>query len=308
MKTLVTGGAGFIGSWLSESLIAAGHEVFVLDDLSTGFLENVPKRATFHLGDLAATETADWIEAQRFEVVYHQAAQLDVRKSVADPVFDAQVNIVGSLRLLEACQKSGVKQVIFASSGGTVYGEPEHMPTSEEHAIRPLSPYGIAKSAVEMYLDYYHKQYGLRYVSLRYANVYGPRQNPHGEAGVIAIFSQKLIRKAQPVVNGDGLQTRDYVFVNDVVEANLKALNYPDSVCINIGTGIETNVNQLFDRLNELAGTPFVREHGPAKAGEQKRSSLSFEKAKEVLDWEPKVSLHTGLQETYEWFHQRYMP
>lgn len=305
MKILITGGAGFIGSWLAEALLERGHETFIIDDLSTGFAANLPTGATFLQADICDSAALQWALEVRPEVVFHQAAQLDVRKSVADPVFDAKVNVVGTLGLLETCVKAGVRKVIFASSGGTVYGEPESLPTDESHPLRPLSPYGIAKASAEMYLEYYRVQYGLNYVALRYGNVYGPRQNPHGEAGVIAIFAQKLLAGQQPTINGTGEQTRDYVHVSDVVAANLAALEHAGSGVFNIGTGAETNVVQLFDRLNELAGGPFGRIFGPAKPGEQRRCALDCVLAERELGWRPRVSLHEGLADTFAWFRER---
>lgn len=305
MKILVTGGAGFIGSWLAEALLERGHETFIIDDLSTGFAANVPAGADFLQADLCDPAALQWALDVKPEVVFHQAAQLDVRKSVADPVFDAKVNVVGTLGLLETCVKAGVRKVIFASSGGTVYGEPDSLPTVEGHPLRPLSPYGIAKASAEMYLEYYRVQYGLNYVALRYGNVYGPRQNPHGEAGVIAIFAQKLLSGQQPTINGTGEQTRDYVHVRDVVAANLAALEHAGSGSFNVGTGVETNVVQLFDRLNELAGGPFSRVFAAAKPGEQLRCALDCAAAERELGWAPRVSLHEGLADTFAWFRER---
>jgi UDP-glucose 4-epimerase len=308
MNVLVSGGAGFIGSWLAEALLDRGHSVWIVDDLSTGFRHNVPAAAHFLEADLCSSEAQDWIRAARPEVVFHQAAQLDVRKSVADPVFDARVNILGTLYLLESCVATGVRQFIFASSGGTVYGEPEAIPVPENHPICPVSPYGIAKASVEMYLDYYQQQYGLTTCSLRYGNVYGPRQNPHGEAGVVAIFAQKLLAGQQPVINGTGEQTRDYVYVHDVVAANLAAFDRSACGAFNIGTGIETNVVQIFEHLNALAGYPVERVHGPAKAGEQQRVALDCALASRELGWHAEVDLESGLRETFAWFQRYHTP
>lgn len=308
MNILVTGGAGFIGSWLAEALLERGHTVWIIDDLSTGFIHNVPSAARFLEADLCSTEAQAWIREVCPEVVFHQAAQLDVRKSVADPVFDARVNILGTLYLLESCVAVGVRQFVFASSGGTVYGEPQQIPVPENHPIRPVSPYGIAKASVELYLDYYHQQFDLQACALRYGNVYGPRQNPHGEAGVVAIFAQKLLSGQQPVINGTGEQTRDYVHVRDVVAANLAAFERQAVGAYNIGTGIETNVVQVFEHLNARAGCPVGRLHGPAKAGEQQRIALDCSLAARSLGWRAEIDLEAGLAETFDWFRAHQTP
>jgi UDP-glucose 4-epimerase len=237
--------------------------------------------------------------------VCHQAAQMDVRRSVADPRYDAEVNILGTLNLLQNCHATGVKRFLFASTGGAIYGEQVRFPADEEHPTWPVSPYGISKLSCEKYIYFFAQTYGLKYVFLRYANVYGPRQNPHGEAGVVAIFSSRLLRGEQPTINGDGKQTRDYVFVGDVVRANLLALNYPKSDYFNIGTGIETDVNAVFNRLNESAGAGMREYHGPAKEGEQLRSVLAVDKARRLLDWQPTVSANDGLKQTIEWFRSQ---
>jgi UDP-glucose 4-epimerase len=302
MKVLVTGGAGFIGSHLVDALIAEGHQVEVLDDLSGGFRENVPTDVPLHVHDIGAPEVRTLFADARYEAVFHLAAQMDVRKSVEDPSFDAQVNVLGSLNLLEASVRTGVGRFIFASSGGAGYGEQDYYPADEAHPIQPLSPYGITKVTVERYLYYYEQVKGLRYVSLRYANVYGPRQNPHGEAGVVAIFAQRIRRNEPVFVFGDGEQTRDFVFVADVVQANLKALAYGGSGCFNVGTGIETSVNQIFDFVNAYNGNPTVRQHKPAKAGEQRRSVLNAALIQQTLNWTPQYDFATGMRATLEWF------
>lgn len=304
MKILVTGGAGFIGSHVADALIREEHDVHILDDLSTGFEANVPHAATFHEHDLRSGEAADVVRQEQFDVIVHHAAQMDVRRSVADPSFDADVNIRGFLNLMEAARENGLKKVVFASTGGAIYGEPEYTPQDEDHPLKPLSPYGITKLTTEKYLYFYQQQYGIDYVALRYANIYGPRQNPHGEAGVVAIFSKRMLNGEQPVVNGDGEQTRDYVFVGDVVRANLAALDYDGSGIINVGAGKETSVNELFCTIRDLIDPEIPKEHADAKPGEQQRSVLSYELANAELGWRPEVALDEGLRRTVEWFRE----
>ena len=303
MKILVTGGAGFIGSHVADAFVAHGHAVHVLDDLSSGIRENVPAAAVFHQVDIRAEAVAALFEAEGFEVLVHHAAQMDVRRSVADPQYDADVNVGGFLNLIEAGRRNGLKKVIFASTGGAIYGEPDSVPQDEAHALRPLSPYGITKLTAERYLYYYEQQYGIRYVALRYANVYGPRQNPHGEAGVVAIFAQRLLEGHRPIINGDGLQTRDYTYVGDVVQANVAALAYdgPSDV-INIGTAREADVNTVFRLLRDRIDPACAEVHGEAKPGEQRRSVLSYDKAQCLLGWTPTVTLEDGLRQTADWF------
>jgi len=304
-KILVTGGAGFIGSHVAEAFRAAGHDVHVMDDFSSGREENVPEGAVVHRMDIRSDEAAAVMARERFDVLCHHAAQMDVRRSVADPAFDAQVNILGFLNLMEAGRENGLEKVLFSSTGGAIYGEPDYTPQDELHPLRPLSPYGITKLCTEKYLFYYHEQYGIDYVALRYANVYGPRQNPHGEAGVVAIFTERMLQGRQPFINGDGLQTRDYVYVGDVVRANLAALDYDASGIINVGTGIETNVVELFRALRDLIDPEIPEEHAPGKPGEQRRSVLGYDLAKRVLGWSPTVSLEEGLRQTVAWFRAR---
>lgn len=302
MKILVTGGAGFIGSHVVDAYLEQGHEVVVVDDLSTGRKTNLNPRAEFVEMDIQDERLSELFAKFRFDVVNHHAAQMDVRKSVVDPRFDARVNILGSLNLLENCVKHGVKKFIFASTGGAVYGEQETFPADETHPTWPLSPYGIAKLACEKYLFYYKEVHGLAHVILRYANVYGPRQNPHGEAGVVAIFTEKLLRGEQPIINGDGRQTRDYIHVQDLVRINLLALDYDQSDVFNVGTGRETDVNTLFHLLKQFTGSPAEEKHGPAKPGEQLRSCLSYAKAERTLGWRPQIDLNRGLESTVEYF------
>ena len=305
MKVLVTGGAGFIASHISDALLAAGHEVVVIDNLSGGKRTNVPAAAKFYHADIRAPEVREIMRNEQPQVVCLHAAQMDVRKSVADPAFDADVNVIGMINLLEGAREVGVKKVLFASSGGAVYGEQDEFPAPESHATRPLSPYGITKASGELYLSYYHAVHGLPYVALRYANVFGPRQDPHGEAGVVAIFTERLLDDKPPTINGDGKQTRDYVFVGDVVRANLKALEADFIGPVNIGTGIETDVNTLYTHLRVLTESPHQATHGPAKAGEQLRSVVLNHRAAEVLGWAPEVTIEEGLRRTVEFFRAR---
>lgn len=303
----MTGGAGFIGSHIVDALLRTGqYEVDVIDNLYSGFRKNVAPDAHFFEKDIVEPEIVDWIASRNYTYIFHQAAQMDVRKSVENPTFDAKVNILGSIHVLEGARRGGTKKVIFASSGGTCYGEQQFFPATEDHPLMPVSPYGVAKVSVEKYLHYYAHEYGLQYVSLRYANVYGPRQNPHGEAGVVAIFIKKMLQGENPIINGDGLQTRDFVYVDDVVKANLLAIEYSENEIFNIGTGIETTINEIFHHLNRLFGNRFQELHGPPKPGEQRRSVLSYEKAKKKLNWKPTISLPEGLQLTFSWFKQNY--
>jgi len=304
-RILVTGGAGFIGSHVADRLAAAGHDVAVVDNLSTGRREFVPARANFYQYDINSPEAAELIRAWRPEALVHHAAQMNVRFSVADPVADARENILGSLNLLQAAAEAQVQRIIFASTGGAIYGDEAPIPARETDSPWPDSPYGIAKLAVEHYLRYYQQEYGLTTISLRYANVYGPRQNGLGEAGVVAIFIEKFLAEEQPIINGDGLQTRDFVYVADVVAANLLALDYPRSGTFNIGTGHETDILTIYLKLQELAHSPLGPVHGPAKPGEQRRSALDAGLARETLGWEPLVPLEEGLARTFEAFRQR---
>ena len=306
MNILVTGGAGFIGSHVADALLEHGHTVHIFDDLSSGVLENVPTGAVLHQVDIREEAAARLFETECFDVLVHHAAQMDVRRSVADPQFDAEVNVVGFLNLMEAGRRNGLKKVIFASTGGAIYGEPDYAPQDEAHPLRPLSPYGITKLVTEKYLYFYEQQYGIRYVALRYANVYGPRQNPHGEAGVVAIFAQRLLDGRQPLINGDGLQTRDYTFVHDVVRANLAALAYEGpSEVINVGTARETDVVTLFRRLRDVIDPACPEQHAEGKPGEQRRSVLGYDKAQRLLGWAPQVTLEDGLKQTADWFAEK---
>lgn len=305
MKILVTGGAGFIGSNIADAYIAKGHEVIIVDNMSTGVKDYINPKAKFYEMDICDSSISQVFRENRIDIVNHHAAQIDLRKSVEDPKFDINVNIAGSVNLLENARVNGVKKFIFASTGGAIYGEHDYFPADEEHPVRPSAPYGINKNCVEKYLYYYNLVYGLDYVVLRYANVYGPRQNPHGECGVIAIFTDKILGGTQPLINGDGKQTRDYVFVKDVVNANLLAVDAKGPVIYNVATTRETDVNYIFDRINHYAGTNFEEKHGPGKLGEQKRSVLSFEKISKELGWQPETDIETGLRITTEFFKKK---
>jgi UDP-glucose 4-epimerase len=305
MNILVTGGAGFIGSNIVDAYLHAGHTVVIIDDLSTGTMENVNPKAKFRRIDLRDPAVETVFKEMKIDVINHHAAQMDVRKSVADPKFDASVNILGMLNVMELGVKYGVKKVIFSSTGGAIYGEQDYFPADEQHPLRPLSPYGVTKLATEKYLFYYQAVHGLQHVILRYANIYGPRQNPHGEAGVIAIFADKMLKGEQPVINGDGKQTRDYVYVSDVVRANVLALTHPSSDIFNIGTGVENDVNALFRIIKKFSGAACEEKHGEAKIGEQLRSVIDHSKAKKILGWEPTIMLDEGLRKTVEFFREK---
>ncbi|MDP9425072.1 MAG: SDR family oxidoreductase [Actinomycetota bacterium] len=302
MRVLVTGGAGFIGSHVSEALLVRGHEVTVVDDLSSGKRGNVPEGADFHEADVR-TGCAEIFRSFRPDALCHLAAQMDVRRSVREPDFDADVNVLGTVRLLESCVAHGVGKVVFASTGGAVYGEQNEFPAPENHPQYPVSPYGVSKLAGERYLHYYRAQHGLPYAALRYANVYGPRQDPHGEAGVVAIFSGNLAEGQPSTIFGTGEQTRDYVYVGDVARANVLALegDAPDGA-YNTGTGIETSVTELYERMRRLSGRDVAAERGPAKPGEQSRSSVDPTKAARELGWKPETDLASGLERTLRFF------
>lgn len=299
---MVTGGAGFIGSHIVDRYINEGNEVIIIDDLSTGKKENINPQARFHHIDIRDKGMEAIFEKERPEIVNHHAAQMDVRRSTENPAFDADVNIIGTINLLENSVKYGVKRFIFASSGGAIYGEQKDFPAGEEHQQFPLSPYGVSKLAGEKYIHYYSKNFGLRYISLRYSNVYGPRQNPEGEAGVVAIFIGRLLKGKEPVINGDGEQTRDYVYVDDVVEANISATRSETEGSFNIGTGIETSVNKILSNLIDITKVDIKGIHGPPKKGEQRISVLDCSKAIKSLGWKPKVTLEDGLRRTVLYF------
>ena len=307
-RVLISGGAGFIGSHVAAAHLAAGDDVTVIDDLSTGRAENVPAGAVLVRGDIRSAEARALVAGGAFSILNHHAAQMDVRRSVEDPVFDAQVNVIGLLNLLEGARAGGVRRIVFASSGGTVYGEGAPIPTTETAAKLPASPYGTAKLTSEYYLATFAQLYGMEAVALRYANVYGPRQNPHGEAGVVAIFGKRLLKGELITIYGDGEQTRDLVYVEDVAAANLLAAERPlpalqslDSRAFNIGTGIETSVNRLADLIVQATGRPGDVRRAAARPGEILRSALAVTKAERDLGWRPRVPLPDGLARTMRW-------
>jgi UDP-glucose 4-epimerase len=302
VRILLTGGAGFIGSHIADRLLARGHEAAIVDDLSTGKRENVPEEAELYVRDIRSG-CADVFQEFRPQTLCHQAAQMDVRRSVREPDFDADINVLGTVRLLQNCVRYGVEKVIFASTGGAIYGEQKEFPAPEDHPQYPVSPYGVSKLAGERYLHFYGVQYGISYVALRYANVYGPRQDPHGEAGVVAIFSGNLAAGKASTINGSGEQTRDYVYVGDVARANVLALEgEAPNGAYNVGTGIETSVNELYDRMRRLSGRNLLPRRGPQPPGEQGRSCVDPSRAARALNWWPEVDLDAGLKETLRSF------
>ncbi len=312
MKILVTGGAGFIGSHIVDALISRGHRVVVIDNLSAGKKENVNPKAKFYKIDIRDKKIAGIFKKEKPQAVFHYAAQIDARASARDPMFDAEINVLGSLNILQNAAISGVKKIIFASSGGNLSSEETVLPTPEDKISLPASPYGAAKFSIEMYLHFFWRTYGMKYVALRLANVYGPRQSPHGEAGVVAVFTNKMLRGEQPKIFGSGRQTRDYVYVGDVVRANLLALKSNKIGSYNVGTEKETNVLSLFRKIKKLTGAKVREVHGlPAgqanktaalMPGEQQRSVLSFKKIQRELGWKPTVALDLGLDKTVRWF------
>ena len=300
MKILVTGGAGFIGSHVVDLMISKGLEVVVIDDLSTGRASNLNPAAKLYQIDIRDPKVQDIFLQEKPDYVSHHAAQMDVRRSVVEPLFDADVNIVGSVNLIEAARKSGVKRFVYISSGGTVYGEPQYLPCDEEHPIIPICQYGVSKHTVEHYLYLYHLNYGLDYTVLRYPNVYGPRQDPHGEAGVVAIFVGQMLSGQQVTITGDGEQQRDFVYVGDCAQGNFLGLNAPVGI-YNLGYGVGTSINQIFDALKPITDYPLNALHGPAKLGETRFIYLSAKKAKELLGWSPTVTLEEGLRLTVDY-------
>ena len=305
-KILITGGAGFIGSTIADLFVASGWDVAVVDDLSSGKRENVPSAARLYPCDVRSAAAAEAILKERPHVICHHAAQIDVRKSMADPRFDADVNLGGLLNLMQAAVRAGsVEQVIFASSGGAMYGDTDLIPTREDFPPKPVSHYGAAKAASELYLNVYRANHGIPSAALRYGNVYGPRQDPHGEAGVVAIFCGRLLERRTCTIYGDGTQTRDYVYVGDVARANLLAAEKRFDGALNVGTGIETDVNALYGHLARAAGVTAAAEHGPARPGEQRRSCIDPSAAAGAIGWRPEVPLAAGLARTFEWFKAR---
>lgn len=295
----MTGGAGFVGSHVVDVCVGAGHDVAIVDDLSTGRREHVNAVARLHVTDIRSPALDDVFRAETPDAVIHLAAQASVGRSVANPHLDAEINVMGSINLLECCRRAGARRVVYVSSGGAGYGDTDVIPTPEDHPTRPVSPYGVSKVTAELYLACWEALHGLRGLILRLANIYGPRQDPHGEAGVVAIFIDRLLRGEPCVINGDGLQTRDYVYVADVAAAALLALERTEVTGpVNIGTGIETSVVTLFERLRAAAGGRGEARHGPARPGEQRRSLLDASRAREALGWAPRVTLDEGLRRT----------
>jgi UDP-glucose 4-epimerase len=314
VNTLVTGGAGFIGSALVDRLLAEGHHVDVVDDLSTGSLANLAQarasadhHVSFHQLDIRSPDLGEVMTRRRPEVVFHLAAQADVRVSVARPIFDAEINVIGSLNVLEGARAAGARKVVFSSSGGTIYGDPDpsELPIKESHPQRPVSPYGVAKKVVGDYLHAYRELHNLEYTALALANVYGPRQDPHGEAGVVAIFAGRLLAGEPCTIFGDGEQTRDFVYVDDVVDAFARAADRGTGLVINIGTGTETSVNELYSTMAEAAGVDTPAVHAPARAGELQRSSLDPGRAGIHLGWKSWTTLPEGTAAVLDYFRER---
>lgn len=305
MKVLVTGGAGFIGSHLADAYLEAGYQVAVVDNLSSGRLENVDPRANFHQVDIRDAGLASVLAAEKPDLVNHHAAQIDVRRAVEAPGLDVDVNVLGTINLLGQCVRFGVRKVVFASTGGAIYGDVETMPADEGHPVRPLSPYGIDKYVGEHYLRFYRETHGLEFAALRYANVYGPRQDPHGEAGVVAIFARAMLDGQTPTIFGDGEQVRDFVYVGDVVQANLLAAQRDTPEPINIGTGAPTSINQVYHHLAQIVGHSHDPKYAPGKAGDVRRSALGCARARQVLGWQAETPLEDGLRQTVAWFRQR---
>ncbi len=301
-KVLVTGGAGFIGSHICDALLGAGHEVFVIDDLSSGRKENLPPKVHFEQFDIRSPELRTYLSRVKPGIVVHTAAQISVRISMEDPVFDTDVNVKGLMNILHSFSGLPLPYFVMISTGGAIYGEQDYFPADEEHPIRPTSVYGMAKRVSELYLDLWHRVYGLKFAALRLANVYGPRQNPHGEAGVVAIFSLKLLKGEIPLINGTGEQTRDFLFVGDVAGAVLGVCESRTEGIFNIGTGIETSVNALYRLIAAPVGTTVVPERVEAKPGEQMRSCITSKRAGATFGWKAATELDEGIRDTVAWF------
>jgi UDP-glucose 4-epimerase len=305
MKCLVTGGAGFIGSHLADKLIKEGHKVSVIDNLSAGRKENLNPAAKFYKLDICSPGISKIFKKEKPAFVFHFAAHIEARESVKDPIFDARTNIIGSINILTNCQKFNVKKIIFASSGGEIYGDAEEIPTPETHMPKPISPYGVAKLAVEGYLNSYFKIFKIPFISLRLGNVYGPRQNPRGEAGVMAIFANKMLKKEQPFIHGDGKQTKDYIFIDDATDAAILAVKRGFKGVLNIGTGKETSVLDIFYKIKKLTNSDIKKKYVALPAIGFKRGCLCIKKAKRALNWKPKINLDKGLKITVNWFKNK---
>jgi UDP-glucose 4-epimerase len=298
MKILVTGGAGFIGSHVTDLLLEAGHQVVVVDDLSTGRRSNLNPNATFYEMDIRSPDLEEVFSRERPQVISHHAAQMDVRHSMEDPVHDADVNIIGSIKVAQLAVKYGTRKFIHISSGGAAYGEPEYLPCDEEHPIKPLCHYGASKYTFELYLHVFSSNYNLDYSVIRYPNVYGPRQNPHGEAGVVAIFAQRMLRGDQVIINGDGQQVRDFVYVTDCAQSNLLVLEKGSKKVYNLGYGIGTTINEIYQKLKNITNYEKDALHGPAKVGETFKIYLDASRAEYDLGWRPSIPLDEGLLRT----------
>lgn len=301
-KILVTGGAGFIGSHLVDDLIEDGQKVIVVDNLSSGKKENINHKAKFYRIDILNPKISEIFKKEKPDFVFHFAAHIEARESVKDPIFDAKTNILGSLNILENCRKFNIKKIIFASSGGEIYGEAKKNPTPEDYFPQPLSPYGASKLAIENYLYSYYRLFSLPYMALRYGNVYGPRQNPDGEAGIVAIFTNKMLKNKQPFIHGDGQQTKDYIFIEDAVKATILSFKKDFKGVLNIGTGEETSVLEIFSKIKKLTKSKVKAKYVPLPSCGFKRGCLSIEKAKKELKWQPKYNLEKGLEKTVKWF------
>jgi UDP-glucose 4-epimerase len=302
---IVTGGAGFIGSHIVDALLAAGHKVEVIDDLSSGSEQNLPAGVKLHRLDIRSPEARELLARLQPEILVHTAAQISVRISMENPVLDTEINVVGLVNLLHAFQGKKLPHVVFLSTGGAIYGEQDTFPAPESHATRPNSVYGLAKRVSELYLDLWGREHGLTWTALRLSNVYGPRQNPHGEAGVVAIFSQRLLRNEVPMINGEGTQTRDFVYVGDVAAAARIVSDKRISGIFNIGTGRETSVNELYELIRGAVGVPVQARHGEAKPGEQMRSCIDARLATKTFGWKPSVSIEEGIERTVDWFREQ---
>jgi UDP-glucose 4-epimerase len=303
MKCLVTGGAGFIGSHIVDTLLEAGHDVVVVDDLSTGKRANLNPRARFYELDIRSPELPEVFARERPDIVSHQAAQMDVRRAVREPAFDASVNVIGALNVLESARHNGVKKILFASTGGAVYGEPEQVPVTETHPIAPMSPYGLTKFTFEQYLGLYRRLYGMAYVALRYPNVYGPRQDPHGEAGVVAIFTRQMLAGEQPTIFGDGSKSRDYVHVSDVAGATRLLVAHGDEGSVfNLGFGLEVTDRMIFDAVRDALGLSIEPRYGEVRPGEVSRIALNASRIRDARGWQPTLSYRDGIARTVEWY------